>query len=133
MRLRSPLDFARVRRQGRRVSGPLLTLSYTQRPDAADTAMAVDAPLTRIGLSVSKRVGDAVRRNLVKRWLRESLRRGYAELAPGWDIIVSARAGAATAGYNALDAETRGLIARARLWRASANRVGADRVGADRG
>ena len=42
MRLRSPLEFARVRREGRRVSGPLLTISYTRR------ATRAEVPQTRI-------------------------------------------------------------------------------------
>jgi ribonuclease P protein component len=110
-RLRSPLDFERVRRRGRRVNGTYLALSYLkQEPEAAE------APL-RVGFSVGKRVGKAVRRNLVKRRLRESLRRKLAALTPGWDLVLSARAGAAEADYVALDAQLRELLTRARLWR----------------
>lgn len=108
-RLRSPRDFQRVRRHGRGVSGPLLALSCARRP----TDEALLPP--RIGFSVSKRVGGAVVRNRVKRRLRESIRCRIGELAPGWDIIISARADSAPAEYGALDAEVRWLLARAKL------------------
>lgn len=109
-RLRSSLDFARVRR-GRRVSGTFLALAYVRRePDAAD------APL-RVGFSVGKRVSKAVERNRVKRRLRESVRRKLAGMTSGWDLVISARAGAANADYTALDGELNELLTRARLWR----------------
>lgn len=109
-RLRSSLDFARVRR-GRRVNGTFLALAYVRRePESAD------AP-PRVGFSVGKRVGNAVERNRVKRRLREAVRRKLAGMASGWDLVISARAGAAEAGYTALDSELKELLARARLWR----------------
>ena len=50
---------------------------------------------TRIGLSVGRRVGDSVRRNRVKRVLRE----GFRHLVPRWpaglEIVVVARPGSA--------------------------------------
>jgi ribonuclease P protein component len=124
-RLRSSRDFARVRQAGRRASGPLLMLGYARRAAEKDLEVNEATPLpTRVGFSVSKRVGGAVERNRVKRWLREAIRRGYAELTPGWDIIVTARAGSAQAGYNAIDGEVRGLLTRARLWQAGADLSG---------
>ncbi|MBF6592600.1 MAG: ribonuclease P protein component, partial [Ktedonobacterales bacterium] len=63
-----------------------------------------------------KRVGGAVERNRVKRRLREAARPRLAALAPGWDIIVTARAGAAQADFAALDAALAELLTHARLW-----------------
>jgi ribonuclease P protein component len=59
-----------------------------------------EAPGTRVGLTVSRKVGCAVVRNRVKRWLREAVRE--VGVAPGgsWDIVFVARPQAAEAGYS---------------------------------
>lgn len=145
-RVRSAQDFARARKRGRQVSGPLLVLTYARIPApqhprrsatelgtvAGVTASAIQSPdigapevgeqprelpPSRIGFSVGKRVGDAVTRNLVKRRLREISRRCLGEIAPGWDIIIGARTPSARATYNTLDTEVRTLLSRARLSR----------------
>lgn len=69
--------------------------------------------LSRYGLSVSKRVGNAVTRNRVKRLLREILR--LTPLAVGWDIVFIARSPAATADYASLKKSVMDLLSRARL------------------
>ncbi|MGH2515715.1 MAG: ribonuclease P protein component [Ktedonobacterales bacterium] len=129
-RLRSPRDFQRVRQLGRHVSSSLLSVVYvrqaselarTRQPDEeypAPLETSVATPVeasARIGFSVSKRVGDAVTRNRVKRRLREAVRRVLADLPPGWDIVISARSGAAAADYAALNTAVCELLARARL------------------
>lgn len=115
-RLRSPRDFERVRRRGRHISGALLSLTYARRETREkEPDPATNAP-TRVGFSVSKRVGGAVERNRVKRRLRESVRRRLAALAPGWDVIITARSGAAQAEYAALDTALTEALTRARLW-----------------
>jgi ribonuclease P protein component len=48
----------------------------------------------RLGVTVSSRVGDSVRRNLVKRRVREVFRHLHGELAPGQDVVVIAKSGA---------------------------------------
>lgn len=114
-RLRSPRDFERVRKRGRHASGPLLSLSYARRDGEQESAAGI---ATRVGFSVSKRVGGAVERNHVKRRLRESVRKRLGALAPGWDVIVTARSGAAQADSAMLDAALADALSRARLWNA---------------
>ncbi len=71
---------------------------------------------TRIGFSVSKRVGDAVTRNLVKRRLREAARHRLALLTGGWDLVVTARPSSAAAEYSELGAELDDLFTCAGMW-----------------
>ncbi len=109
-RLRSAADFAAVRQRGRRVSSAHLTLSYARRSEAHEAEA-----FTRVGFSVSKRVGSAVQRNLVKRRLREQVRRLLWNVAPAWDMIITAKPGAAEVDYATLGAETLDMLTRARL------------------
>ena len=67
--------------------------------------------LTRYGLSVSKRTGNAVTRNRIKRLFREILRQ--ALLKPGWDLVMIARRPAADAAYADLDGEVKKLLLKA--------------------
>lgn len=53
----------------------------------------------RIGISVSKKVGNSVVRHRVTRLIRETDRLNHQQLKTGFDIVVIARASAKGKGY----------------------------------
>jgi len=81
MRLRGRRAFAAVYDAKVRASlGPLLVLSLPN-----------DLGHPRLGLSVPRRVGSAVRRNHVKRLLREAFRLSQHDWRRGFDILIIVR------------------------------------------
>lgn len=84
-RLRNSKDFRRVQRTGRRHVGRYFILVR---------APGFEASGPRLGLAVSRKVGNAVARNHVKRRIRDWYRRNHTKLPPG-DLVVIARVGAA--------------------------------------
>ena len=79
--LRRPSDFKRV---------------YDRRRSAADGWLIVYAcpnelPHLRLGLSVSKKFGNAVRRNRLRRLYREAFRHVRGDLPVGLDLILIPR------------------------------------------
>ncbi len=82
-RLSRSADFDRVFRQGRSQGGRELILYVFPR--------AEDEGPTRLGLSVSRKVGSAVERNRVKRLIREAFSSGEVQLPAGTDAVVVAR------------------------------------------
>lgn len=82
-RLRHPHEYQRVFQQGEKLVGPLFILYI----------LPTSASCSRLGLAVSKRLGNAVARNRVKRCLREVFRHHKAWLAPACDVVCVARQG----------------------------------------
>ena len=83
-RLRSSADFQRVF-QRRRSAGDSFLVVY-------GCENGLSHP--RLGLSVSRKVGNAVTRNRWKRLLREAFRLQLAQLPPGVDLVIVPRADA---------------------------------------
>lgn len=66
----------------------------------------------RVGITVSSRVGNAVVRNRLKRWIREYVRRHRPELPAGRMAII-AKSAASGSAHDMLDRDLGRLFARA--------------------
>ncbi len=84
LRLVSKLDFDRVFRDGHVASDSVLVVHATRGTQSC----------TRLGLSVSKRVGNSPQRNHWKRLIREAFRKQKQDLPQCLDIVVRPKRGA---------------------------------------
>jgi ribonuclease P protein component len=80
-RLKRGADFQRVFKQRRTASDDLLVVH----------GRANGLEFSRFGLSVSRKVGNAVTRNRWKRLLREAFRLTRGDLPPGIDLVLIPR------------------------------------------
>jgi ribonuclease P protein component len=87
-RLLNPGDFVKVNRSGRRKQAPHFTVVY------AENALG----FSRLGITVSRKTGNAVVRNKVKR-----LHKG--DLPQGHDILIAAKRGASRLDYREVEEE----------------------------
>lgn len=105
-RLSKDKEIEAVFRSGRSVHSPLLSLHF--RPNTLKNSRAT----VIAGLKVHKR---AVKRNYLKRKLREILRQHLSEIKSGFDLALVARAKGLEKNYQELENEVGRLLARAGL------------------
>jgi ribonuclease P protein component len=104
--LRQRAEFVRAQSEGKKLKGRHLLVIV-----AAGRTGGV-----RLGITVSRRVGNAVVRNRVRRRIREIVRGQLALLPRGFDLIVIAFPEAARAPFAVLNEELPCLLTRARDW-----------------
>lgn len=81
-------DFLAVGAHGRKFANRHFILLCHKRPDDHPA----DAALARVGYTVTKKMGNAVARNRIKRRLREAVRfAAVAHALPGHDYVIIAR------------------------------------------
>jgi len=95
-RIRKQKDFSLLYRKGNRFNGKYITLIY--RPN--------DLSFSRLAAIASiKNVGNAVKRNKVRRWIRTLFRRNKEVLETSLDIIAIANKGIHKASWKMVQAE----------------------------
>ncbi len=104
-RLKRRAEFLRVAAKGRKVPTHGLVLQTLERTD--------DSP-ARVGFTVTKKIGNAVTRNRVRRRLKEAARLLLAKQAmTGVDLVLIGREGTRRRIFTALQDDLRRALARA--------------------
>ena len=94
-RLRRRPEFLALQRHGQRKATPHFVVITRARR----------ALRSRLGITTSRKVGDAPTRNRIRRLVREFFRRARPSLVPPHDVLIIARAGADLLRYSDVDRE----------------------------
>lgn len=106
MRLRRPEDFRYVWSTGRSWAHPLFIL----------WALPNDCNCVRVGITASRKIGNAVARNRARRLLREAVRHLYGCMVMGWDLVLVARTSLVEVQEPQVESALRHVLGRAGLW-----------------
>ena len=79
--LKSNPDFRRLYNRGKAITDPALVIYYSKNR----------AGICRIGITTSKKIGNAVERNHSRRLLKEAFRSVCPRVKPQYDIVIVAR------------------------------------------
>ncbi|MFB5676982.1 ribonuclease P protein component [Paenibacillus terreus] len=106
LRLRNRADFSRVYRHGKSFANHQLVVYWSRRKDVDQF---------RAGISVSKKIGNAVVRNRMRRLLKEIIRHHEHEIMEHVDLIFIVRKGAVTMSYKELEKSVLHVMRKASL------------------
>lgn len=104
-RLRNTRRIREVRRSGSSESNRWLVVS----------SLPGEETESRFAFSVSRRIGNAVTRNRIKRLMREAVRRNLPHMSDPCDVILIARTAARSASYAEIERAVTDLLHRARI------------------
>jgi len=105
-RIKQGRDFLRVRQAGERVVKGCLIANWLRLPGDSTS---------RLGVVVSKKVGNAVVRSRVKRLLRESYRQHQHEFAQPIDLVLVARPSIADKDFGSVERDVLATLRQAGL------------------
>ena len=91
-RLKKRYEFRQAQLSGRRIHTPHFLIVV--QPNALQN--------TRLGITVTKKVGTAVQRNRIKRVVREVFRRNRSLFPPSHDVVFIAKRSSTGIGYESL-------------------------------
>lgn len=106
-KLRKNAEFKVVYRRGKSFSNHILVLYVYKNYKNKD--------ISRLGISVSKKVGSSVVRNRVKRLIRESYRLNEYKIKKGYDLIFIARSSIEGCSYIEVEKALLDLLGKLKL------------------
>ena len=101
-RLRKSIEFRRVFSRGKRVATRYFVIYSLQN----------HLPFPRIGIQVKAKIGTAVKRNYIKRMVRETFRKMKVEFSKAVDLILIAEKDIVTVKRAEFEEEFRKVVAR---------------------
>ena len=101
-RIKKRWHFQEIQKRGNKIRSSCLLVLYKSNMVAQ----------SRIGITVSKKVGNAVLRNRVKRWIREGARKEYHLLSNPLDLVVIAHPSIIEKGAVLVQKELRNVFCR---------------------
>lgn len=105
-RIKKNEEFQEIFKNGKSFANRQLVIYYKYRSNQEHF---------RVGLSVGKKIGNAVTRNRIKRYLRECFIHLEDEILPNIDMIIIARQPASQMDYRAFKSSLLHLLSRQRL------------------
>jgi ribonuclease P protein component len=112
LRIKQRREFLRVQRGGRKHHLRHFMV-FASRSAATDPPG--EPPPTRLGITVTRKVGNAVTRNRIKRLVREVFRQNRQRLGSGLDLVWVAKQQAAEASFADVLADFEALVRRGDL------------------
>lgn len=107
-RLKKNEDFSLAFKKGKSYADAKMVL-YVRKKDPVEPY--------RVGFSVGKKLGKAVKRNRIKRVLREVVRLNAAHIPNGVDLVIIARFGIIDKHFSEVEKSFIKLMKKSSLWR----------------
>jgi len=104
-RLRKNIEFRKIYKKGKSIASKYLVLYIKNN----------GLNKTRIGFSISKKIGKANKRNCLKRQLREIVRKNLTLIKPGYDLIFIARQKIKGVSYRDVEENIKSLLSKGRI------------------
>ena len=98
-------DFKYLYRKGNSIAAGYLVIYYKKTPKKENT----------LGITVTKKLGNAVTRNRVRRLIRECYRLYESEMSLGYNIVIVARGKAAGAPFLSIKSDMKYLLKKSRI------------------